>query len=123
MHYQLEPKSLSKLVRVIRGAKFDVILDIRENSPTFGKWIGVILSEFNLVPKGFAHGFCTITPNAEVSYKVDNYYSPEHVRGIVGNDPLLRINWPYSNVTLSERDRMHPLSKEAELNFNYSDTI
>lgn len=125
MHYQLEPKAQTKLVRVIRGAIYDVILDIREKSPTFGKWTGVILSEFNhrqlLVPKGFAHGFCTITLNVEISYKVDEYYSPEHERGIVWNDPSLRINWPFSNVILSEKDRTHPLMKEAEINFNYTD--
>lgn len=82
LHYQLHPKAQSKLVRVISGAIYDVILDIRKNSPTFGQWVGVILSEYNhrqlLVPKGFAHGFCTLVPNTQVFYKVDEYYSPEH---------------------------------------------
>ncbi|MDY8049375.1 dTDP-4-dehydrorhamnose 3,5-epimerase [Paenibacillus polymyxa] len=122
LHYQLEPKAQTKLVRVISGAIYDVALDIRHSSPTFGKWIGVILSEYNqrqlLVPKGFAHGFCTLTPNAQVIYKVDEYYSPEHDRGILWNDPALDINWPISQAILSEKDEKHPVLAEADLNFN-----
>lgn len=79
LHYQLNPKSQTKLIRVLSGAIYDVIVDIRLNSPTFGQWVGVILSEYNkrqlLVPKGFAHGFCTLVPNTQVLYKVDEYYS------------------------------------------------
>ncbi|MGG6312880.1 dTDP-4-dehydrorhamnose 3,5-epimerase [Paenibacillus macerans] len=122
LHYQLNPKAQTKLVRVIAGAVYDVILDIRRSSPTFGQWVGVILSEYNkrqlLVPKGFAHGFCTLAPNTQVLYKVDECYSPEHDRGILWNDPALGIDWPASDPLLSEKDRRHPTLAEAELNFD-----
>ncbi|ACX68012.1 dTDP-4-dehydrorhamnose 3,5-epimerase [Paenibacillus sp. Y412MC10] len=121
LHYQLNPKAQTKLIRVLSGAIYDVIVDIRKNSATYGQWIGVILSEHNhrqlLVPKGFAHGFCTLVPDTEVLYKVDDYYSPEHDRGILWNDPELAIDWPMSNPILSEKDQNHPLLKNAELNF------
>lgn len=121
LHYQLNPKAQTKLVRVAAGAIYDVVVDIRKNSPTFGQWISVILSEANkrqlLVPQGFAHGFCTIVPNTQVLYKVDEYYSPEHDRGILWNDPSLGIDWPTSNPILSDKDQNHPLLKDAEINF------
>ncbi|MCM3338827.1 dTDP-4-dehydrorhamnose 3,5-epimerase [Paenibacillus sp. MER TA 81-3] len=121
LHYQLNPKAQTKLIRVISGAIYDVIVDIRKNSPTFGQWVGVILSEHNhrqlLVPKGFAHGFCTLVPNTQVLYKVDEYYSPEHDRGILWNDPALGIDWPTSKPILSDKDKVHPILKEAEINF------
>ncbi|XOK60258.1 dTDP-4-dehydrorhamnose 3,5-epimerase [Paenibacillus elgii] len=121
LHYQLEPKAQSKLVRVIAGAIFDVVVDIRKSSPTFGEWYGVILSESNkrqlLVPKGFAHGFCTLVPNTQVLYKVDEYYSPEHDRGIMWNDPSLGIEWPVNKPQLSAKDEKHPLLRDAEINF------
>ncbi len=121
LHYQLNPKAQTKLVRVLTGAIYDVIVDIRKNSPTFGQWVGVILTEHNkrqlLVPKGFAHGFCTLVPNTQVLYKVDEYYSPEHDRGILWNDPALGIDWPTSNPILSDKDQRHPLLKDAEMNF------
>lgn len=122
LHYQLKPKAQTKLIRVLTGAIYDVILDIRRNSPTFGQWIGVILSEHNkrqlLVPKGFAHGFCTLVPNTQVLYKVDEYYSPEHDRGILWNDPALNIDWPISEPLLSDKDRNHPTFADAEMNFD-----
>ncbi|MFI2859222.1 dTDP-4-dehydrorhamnose 3,5-epimerase [Paenibacillus sp. JSM ZJ436] len=121
LHYQLNPKAQTKLIQVVSGAIYDVIVDIRKESATFGQWVGVILSEYNhkqlLVPKGFAHGFCTIVPNTQVLYKVDQYYSPEHDRGIVWNDPALGIDWPTSQPILSEKDQKHPLLKDAEMNF------
>lgn len=121
LHYQLNPKAQTKVVRVFTGAIYDVIVDIRKSSPTFGQWVGVILSEHNkrqlLVPKGFAHGFCTLVPNTQVLYKVDEYYSPEHDRGILWNDPALGIDWPTSKPILSDKDQRHPLLKDAEMNF------
>ncbi|MNI48265.1 dTDP-4-dehydrorhamnose 3,5-epimerase [compost metagenome] len=121
LHYQLNPKAQTKLIRVLSGVIYDVIVDIRRNSPTFGHWVGVILSGYNkrqlLVPKGFAHGFCTLVPNTQVLYKVDEYYSPENDRGILWNDPALGIDWPVSNPVLSDKDQRHPLLKDAEMNF------
>lgn len=122
LHYQLNPKAQTKVVRVLTGAIYDVIVDVRKSSPTFGQWVGVILSEHNhrqlLVPKGFAHGFCTLVPNTQVLYKVDEYYSPENDRGILWNDPALGIDWPTSRPILSDKDQRHPLLKDAELNFD-----
>ncbi|MEK4438309.1 dTDP-4-dehydrorhamnose 3,5-epimerase [Paenibacillus sp. FSL K6-2862] len=123
LHYQMNPRAQTKLVRVISGAIYDVIIDIRRNSPTFGQWEGLILSEYNhrqlLVPKGFAHGFCTLVPNTQVMYKVDEYYSPENDRGILWSDPALGIDWPTSSPILSDKDQRHPLLQDAEINFNF----
>ncbi|MNP53698.1 dTDP-4-dehydrorhamnose 3,5-epimerase [compost metagenome] len=95
-----------------------MVVDIRRQSPTFGKWIGITLSEENkrqlLVPKGFAHGFCTLTPNTQVLYKVDEYYAPEYDRGIRWDDPALQIDWPVHDPVLSDKDRMHPGLERAE---------
>lgn len=124
MHYQLNNAAQTKLVRVIRGAIYDVIVDIRKGSPTYGEWRGFILSEGNkrqlLIPQGYAHGFCTIVKNTEVIYKVDNYYSAEHDRGIAWNDPILNIDWPITNPILSDKDMKHPNLNEAENNFIFS---
>lgn len=123
LHYQLAPKALTKLVRVVSGAVYDVVVDIRKGSPTYGQWIGVILSAENkrqiLVPKGFAHGACTLVPNTQLLYKVDDYYSPEHDRGIAWNDPDLSIEWPVSNPILSDKDRQQPSLAQADNNFVY----
>lgn len=123
MHYQLNDKAQTKLVRVTRGAIYDVIVDIRKGSPTYGEWQGFILSADNkrqlLVPKGFAHGFCTIVENTEVQYKVDELYSPEHDRGIAWNDPALNIDWPFNNLVLSDKDTKHPTLAEADNNFTW----
>lgn len=121
LHYQLQTAAQTKLVRVLAGAIFDVAVDIRKYSPTYGDWVGVILSESNkrqlLVPKGFAHGFCTITPNTQVSYKVDALYSKENDRGMLWSDPELGIEWPTTNVILSDKDKIHPLFQEADNDF------
>ncbi|MCL9662837.1 dTDP-4-dehydrorhamnose 3,5-epimerase [Paenibacillus hunanensis] len=120
LHYQLAPKAQAKLVRVTAGAIYDVIVDIRPDSTTFGQWQGFILSQYNqrqlYVPHGFAHGFCTLVPNTQVFYKVDEYYSPECDRGIRWDDPYLNIDWPVDKPILSDKDQTHPLFKEAELN-------
>ncbi|MED4353291.1 dTDP-4-dehydrorhamnose 3,5-epimerase [Schinkia azotoformans] len=122
LHYQLNPKAQTKLVRVSSGIIFDVIVDIRTNSPTFGQWLGVILSEYNnrqiLVPKGFAHGFCTLAPNTTVCYKVDQYYHPVYDRGILWDDPDIGIDWPITTPILSDKDSKHPLLRYADLNFS-----
>lgn len=121
LHYQTDPMAQTKLVRVCSGAIYDVVVDIRKNSPTYGQWEAFILSEENkrqlLVPRGFAHGFCTLVAYTQVLYKVDQYYSPEHDRGIIWNDPEIGIDWPVSNPILSEKDQHHPLLREAEINF------
>lgn len=122
LHYQLNPKAQTKLVRVCSGIVYDVVMDIRTNSPTFGEWIGVILSEYNnrqiFVPKGFAHGFCTLVPNTIVHYKVNQFYHPEYDRGVIWNDPEIGIDWPVTTPILSDKDNKHPLLKYADLNFS-----
>lgn len=109
LHYQKEPKSQGKLVRCVKGEIFDVAVDIREDSPTFRKWIKVILSEKNklqiFIPPGFAHGFCVLSDEAEVIYKCTSEYSKEHEGGIMWNDPKIGIKWPISNPILSDKDK------------------
>lgn len=109
VHFQNNPMAQAKLVRVVRGKVFDAIVDLRPESPTFGRWQGFELSAENFlmlfVPRGFGHGFCTLEENTEFVYKVDNYYSPEHDSGIVWNDPDLKIAWPIENPVLSEKDK------------------
>ncbi|MFC4303459.1 dTDP-4-dehydrorhamnose 3,5-epimerase [Cohnella boryungensis] len=121
LHYQLHPKAQGKLVRVTAGAVFDVMVDIRRGSPTFGQWEGFELSARNkrqvFVPVGFAHGFCTLENNTEVQYKVDQAYSREHDRGIRWDDPAIGIIWPARAPILSPKDSLHPLLEHAEYNF------
>lgn len=112
LHYQLPPHEEVKLVRCIRGSFYDVILDLRPHSKTFGKSFGAVLSADNrlmmYVPKGFAHGFLTLEPESEVLYFVSTYYSKESERGIRWDDPRFAISWPGEPVVISERDQNHP---------------
>lgn len=127
LHYQKEPKAQGKLVRCVKGAIFDVAVDIRKGSPTFGRWFAVQLSEENKlmvwIPKGFAHGFLTLTEEAEVIYKVSGAeYSPEYETGIKWNDPDIGIKWPTENIKeliLSPKDKNLPFLKDADINFVY----
>ncbi|TWD92376.1 dTDP-4-dehydrorhamnose 3,5-epimerase [Neobacillus bataviensis] len=126
LHYQLNPKAQTKLVRCTRGSIFDVAVDIRKGSPTFGKWFGLELTAENkkqlLIPKGFAHGFMTLTDDVEVQYKVDELYAPECDRGIIWNDPAVGIEWPISiSPVLSAKDEKAPLLVDAENNFSYGE--
>jgi dTDP-4-dehydrorhamnose 3,5-epimerase len=109
MHYQLAPKEETKLVRCIRGALWDVILDLRKDSPTFGQHFGAELSAENrrmmYVPKGFAHGFVTLQEDTEAFYFVDEFYAPANERGVRWNDPRFKIKWPMQPVVISDKDR------------------
>jgi len=124
LHYQKIPKAQSKLVTALRGEIFDVAVDIRENSPTFGKWVGEILSDKNhkslYIPEGFAHGFCVLSDEADVFYKTSNEYSPEHEAGIIWNDPEINILWPIDEPILHEKDSKLVILKNANNNFIYS---
>lgn len=123
LHYQLNPRAQTKLIRVIQGTIWDVVVDIRRNSPTYGKWFGIELSEENkkqlLIPKGFAHGFSVLSETAVVLYKCDDLYSPSDERGIIYNDPFLNIDWKVesSGMILSAKDLKHPGFEQAEKNF------
>jgi dTDP-4-dehydrorhamnose 3,5-epimerase len=120
LHYQLPPRAQDKLVRVARGRIFDVAVDIRRGSPTFGRWAGLELSaeKWNqiLVPRGFAHGFVTLEPDCEVLYKTSDTYSPDHDRAIAHDDPAMGIDWPVPAEAriLSARDRAAPRLADAE---------
>ncbi len=117
LHFQREPYAQAKIVRAVRGVIYDVAVDLRRNSPTFGKWIGVILSEYNkyqlYIPRGFAHGFVVVSDIAEVVYKVDNVYAPDYEGGIIWNDPEIGIDWPIDEPIVSEKDRKWPTLREA----------
>ncbi|WP_077307313.1 dTDP-4-dehydrorhamnose 3,5-epimerase [Terribacillus halophilus] len=121
LHYQLSPKAQTKLVRCTKGSIYDVAVDLRVDSPTFKQWYGIELNAENkkqlLVPRGFAHGFITLTDDVEVQYKVDEVYSPEHDRNILWNDPEIGIEWPLLDVILSEKDKNAPLLKDVDNNF------
>ena len=125
LHYQLNPMAQAKLLRVSRGAIFDVAVDIRCGSPTYAKWAGVELTAENyrqlFIPRGFAHGFITLTDDVEVQYKADNFYAPECDGNIRWDDPEIGVAWPLAPVVLSEKDAKAPLlAARTELNFTYS---
>ncbi|MDQ7018414.1 MAG: dTDP-4-dehydrorhamnose 3,5-epimerase [Robiginitomaculum sp.] len=127
LHFQIPPFAQIKLIRVLRGAIWDVCVDIRHGSPTFGQQVGVTLSAQNghqlWVPEGFAHGFCTLESDTEVLYKVSQYYAPDHDKGLAWDDPALGIDWPLQNgVTpvLSDKDQAHPPLSALPTFFEYS---
>ena len=124
LHFQLNPKSQAKLVRCTKGAILDVAVDIRKGSPMYKKWVAVELSAENkkqlFIPKGFAHGFLTLTDDVEVQYKADEYYAPDQDGNILYSDPEIGVEWGSGTFILSEKDEHAPLLKEAtKLNFVY----
>lgn len=123
LHYQVNPGQV-KLVRVVTGVVWDVAIDIRFGSPTFGQWVGVELSAENMrqlyVPVGFAHGFCVLSDTADFVYKVSTFYSPPDERGIAWDDPDLGITWPIDEPILSARDQAHPRLRDIPREFSYS---
>lgn len=123
LHYQIPPYAQGKLLTAVQGEIFDVAVDIRQGSPTFGKWVGEILSSSNgrmlYVPPGFAHGFCVLSESATLVYKVTDVYVPECEQGISWNDPMIGIDWPVTNPTLSARDKQLPTLAEANSPFTW----
>jgi len=123
LHYQLDPFVQAKLVRVISGAIYDVAVDLRVGSQTFGKWVGAILSanEKNMlfIPEGFAHGFEVLSDTADFEYYCSNIYAPEYERGIIYNDSFLNINWHTQEPVLSKKDLAYPVFEDAEHNFEH----
>ncbi len=121
IHFQRGDKAQAKLVRCVRGAVLDVAVDLRPNSPTYKKWVGVELSEENkrmlLIPRGFGHGFVTLTDNVEFLYKADNPYAPESEGGIRWNDPELNIDWGVEHPVLSAKDEVSPFLRDAVTDF------
>jgi dTDP-4-dehydrorhamnose 3,5-epimerase len=120
LHYQINPGQ-DKIVRVTSGKVFDVVVDVRKNSPTFGHWENFILSAENkiqvFIPKGFAHGFCALSENVDFLYKCSEYYSPANERGIIWNDPDIGIEWPVREPVLSEKDKEYPTLHNLEDTF------
>ena len=129
LHYQLRPVAQGKLLRVIKGSIFDVAVDIRKDSPTYGKYVSVVLSAENKllfwVPAGFAHGFLSLEDGSEVSYKETAEYSKENERGIRWDDPDINIKWPLEGIIpkVSEKDSKLPFLKDADNNFVYGDSV
>ncbi len=125
LHFQVPPMDQAKLVRVTHGAILDVVVDVRQNSPTFGHHFSIELSAENwkqlFIPPGFAHGYCTLVPNTEFLYKVSCPYSPEHEHGILWNDPALAIEWNVpAEATLSEKDKEQPLFANLPAHFIFN---
>jgi dTDP-4-dehydrorhamnose 3,5-epimerase len=123
LHYQKHPMAQGKLIMVPKGCIFDVAVDIRQGSPTYGHWVGAELSAGNghmlYVPVGFAHGFCVLSKEADVLYMVTEEYSGEHDTGILWNDPDIGIEWPISDPVLSTKDEQLPLLRDADNNFAF----
>ena len=123
LHFQLPPADQTKLVRVTAGSVYDVVVDLRVGSPTYGQWRGFTLSAENylqlLVPRGFAHGYVTLEDGTEFQYKVDNWYAPELDGGILWNDPDLGIDWPVAEPMLSGKDKLLPCLKDFNSPFQY----
>lgn len=123
LHFQSLPKTQTKLLRCTRGEILDVAVDLRKESPTFKKWVSVALTAENkkqfLIPKGFAHGFVTLTDDVEVQYKVDEYYAPDHDCGIRYDDPDIAVDWGINDPILSKKDLAAPYMKDIELLFTY----
>ncbi len=123
LHYQKAPRAQGKLIQVLNGEIYDVAVDIRQGSPTYGQWTGVCLSEARsellYIPPGFAHGFCVLSEIAGFTYKCTDIYAPDTYRGIAWDDPDLDISWPIKNPILSQRDQTLPPLKEADNNFIY----
>jgi dTDP-4-dehydrorhamnose 3,5-epimerase len=121
LHYQLNPAAQGKLVSCVHGRIFDVAVDIRKGSPTFGQWKGVALSgdrgRMLYMPEGFAHGYCALAPDTVVTYKTTDYWSPEHERAIRWDDPRIAIDWPVPSPIVSEKDHLAPDFDRAENNF------
>lgn len=124
LHFQKGEWAQAKLVRCARGAVLDVVVDLRKGSPTYKKWVAVELSEQNkkqlLIPKGFLHGFLTLTDDVEFLYKADEYYHAQADRNILWNDPELGIEWGIENPILSEKDRIAPRLSESDIDFSYT---
>ena len=124
LHYQAGVGQV-KLVRVIAGEIFDVAVDVRWGSPTFGQWYGTVLSADNFrqlyIPVGFAHGFCVLSESADLAYKCSSYYAPSEERGIAWNDPAIAIDWPVQEPLLSPRDQRHPGLPDIPRDFSWSD--
>lgn len=125
LHFQTAPKAQTKLLRCTRGRILDVAVDVRKGSPNYAKWVAVELSAENkkmiYIPKGFAHGFLTLSEDVEVQYKVDNYYSPENDRSIRFDDPEIGIDWKIENPILSEKDLKAPFLKDCDINFVFGE--
>jgi dTDP-4-dehydrorhamnose 3,5-epimerase len=127
IHFQTPPMAQGKLVRCVAGRLLDVIVDLRQGSPTFGRWVSVVLSPEDLnqlwVPVGFGHGFCTLEPNSIISYRVTQYYSPEHDKGVAWDDPEIGVDWPSiaDPETLSGKDREQPRLADLPAYFSMED--
>lgn len=123
LHYQMKPAAVGKLIRCTRGSIFDVVVDIRRGSPTFGKWTSIELTDKDnimfWIPEGFAHGFVALTDVADVLYKVTGYYSPENDRGVLWSDPKIGIKWPGMDLSLSPKDANLPPLDQADNNFDW----